>query len=368
MKKIILILSAVVLFTACQKEKTGDQIKNEIFDHKEQIKQLENELKTVSNGDDGKKIKVNVKLVSKEKTKHTFSVTGTAKAENMAFISPEMNGQIKHIYVKEGQFVRKGQLLIALNSNIVVSQIKELKTRLELANIMFDKQKSLWDQKIGKETDYLQAKNQKESLEANLETMNAQLSMSMIKAPFDGIVDYIYVKEGEMGMPGRQVIDLVNLSLMEIEAEISEKYLPVINKGDSVTVTFPTYPGYKKGTIINRTGNIINTGNRTFKISVKIPNKDNKIKPNMLAELLLSDYQGESISIPSSVIKSDIYGNYVYVIKNDTGNKLAEKRYVKTGLHSQENTIIESGLNAGEEVITAGYNLVENGSIVEIVR
>jgi RND family efflux transporter MFP subunit len=155
---------------------------------------------------------------------------------------------------------------------------------------------------------------------------------------------------------------------MEIEAEISERYLPVIRKGDSVTVSFPTYPGFEIKTTISRTGNIINTGNRTFKINVKFSNKDSKIKPNMLAELLLSDYQGESISIPSAVIKTDIYGNYVYVINDDQGNKTAEKRYVKTGLHSRENTIIEDGLKPGDAVITAGFNLVENGSHVQIVN
>ena len=196
MKKINFILITAVLLAACEPERTQEQVKNEIFEHKEQIKLLEEELKGFSNGKDEKTIKVKVQKIKKEKTKHTFSVTGTAKAENFAYISPEMNGQIKRIYVKKGQFVKKGQLLITLNSNIISSQINELKTRLELAEIMYEKQKSLWDQKIGKEIDYLQAKNQKESLEANLETLNAQLGMSRITAPFSGIVDDIYVKKG----------------------------------------------------------------------------------------------------------------------------------------------------------------------------
>ncbi len=333
MKKISFILITAVLLAACEPERTQEQVKNEIFEHKEQIKLLEEELKGFSYGKDENTIKVKVQKIKKEKTKHTFSVTGTAKAENFAYISPEINGQIKRIYVKKGQFVKKGQLLITLNSNIISSQIKELKTRLELAEIMYEKQKTLWDQKIGKEIDYLQAKNQKESLEANLETLNAQLGMSRIRAPFSGIVDDIYVK-----------------------------------KGDTVSVNFPTYPDLKKIAVINRTGNIIKTANRTFKITVKINNKDKKIKPNMLAEVVLSDYEGESISLPSIIIKNDNKGKFVFVVNAETGIKKAEKRYITTGLHSKDNTIIESGLNVGEEVITAGFNLVSTGAAIEIVN
>ena len=309
-----------------------------------------------------------IKTVQREKIKHTFKVTATAKAENLAYISPEVSGQIKHIYVQKGQYVKKGQLLITINSNIVGSQIQELKTRLELANVMFDKQKTLWDQKIGKEVDYLQAKNQKESLEASLGTLNAQLGMSNIRAPFSGIIDDIYVKKGELAMPGRQMIDLVNLNSIEIEADISERYLPNIKKGDSVEISFPTYPELKTRAVINRTGNIINTANRTFKISVKINNKDKRIKPNMIAEINLSDYEGESISIPSIVIRNDSKGKFVYITKMIDGNKTAEKRYIITGHHSDNNTIILSGLSLGEEVITEGYNIVSSGSAIEIVK
>ena len=197
MKKISIILITAVFFGACSSEKSAEEIKNEIFEHKEQIKTLEEELEGLSNGENIKKIRVRVKTVQKEITKHTFKITATANAENLAYISPEISGQIRQIHVKKGQYVKKGQLLITVNSNIVGSQIRELKTRLELAEIMYEKQKSLWDQNIGKEVDYLQAKNQKESLEANLGTLNAQLGMSRIRAPFSGIVDDIYIKKGE---------------------------------------------------------------------------------------------------------------------------------------------------------------------------
>lgn len=367
MKKIIiLIISAPLLILGCQPERTQEQIENEIFNHKEKIQLLEEELKEFSNGEDLAAVKVSVMIAKKEKTVHSFLVTGTVKAENLAYISPEMNGQITGIHVKKGQYVKKGQLLISLNSNIITAQIKELKTKLDLAIVLYDKQKSLWEQKIGKEIDYLQAKNQKESLEASLETLNAQLSMSRIRAPFSGIVDEIYVKKGEMAMPGRQVIDLVNLNTMEIEAEVSEKYLPVIQKGDSVTATFPTYPNFIKESVIFRTGNIINTANRTFKITVKMQNKDKKIKPNMIAAVSLNDYVGYDITVPSIIIRTDRKGKFVYVVKKDGNTHFAEKRYITTGLHTKERSIVTSGLQEGDIIITNGYNLVTNGSGVEI--
>jgi len=289
-------------------------------------------------------------------------------AENIAFISPEMNGQIKNVYVKEGQFVKKGQLLISLNSAVIQSSISELKTALSLAKIMYEKQKTLWEQKIGKEIDYLQAKNQKEGLEAKLATTNAQLRMSKIYAPFSGIVDAIYSKKGEMATPGRKLIDFVNLNTMEVVAEISEKYLPHISKGDAVTINFPTYPELKKEAVIFRTANIINPANRTFKVFVKINNKDKKIKPFMIAELILSDYTGLDFSVPSIIIKKDRKGEYVFVIKNSNNKTTAEKRYVKTGLHTGNNTIIKDGLNANENIIVDGYNLVNSGMEVQIVK
>jgi len=368
MKKISILLIIALLFGACSSEKSKEDIKNEIFEYKEKIKSLEKELQNNPELTSEDFVKVKVIEAKKTNVKHSFTSTGTVKAENMAFISPEMNGQIKQIYVKEGQFVKRGQLLVTLNSDVILSSIKELKTGLELAKTMYEKQKTLWDQNIGKEIDYLQAKNKKESLEAKLATINAQYRMSRITAPFSGIVDEIYFKKGEMAMPGRQVIDLVNLNIMEVEADISEKYLPYIKKGDSVSIKFPTYPNLTKSAIVNRTGNIINRANRTFKVVAKIKNKDKKIKPNMIAEIVLSDYSGENYSIPSIIIKSDRKGEYIFIAKEENGKTTAEKRYIKTGMHAGDNTIIESGINEGEHIITEGYNLINSGTTIKIIK
>lgn len=356
---VIIILS--MFFGACSSEKSSEEIKNEIFEYKEKIKSLEKQLQDDKVISKTKLVKVKLIDAKKTKVKHSFTVTGGVRAEHMAYISPEMNGQIKRIYVKEGQFVKKGQLLVALNSDVMQSSISELKTGLDLAKVMFEKQKKLWEQKIGTEIAYLKAKNQKESLEAKLATVNAQLRMSKIYAPYSGIVDVIYSKKGEMATPGRPLIDFVNLNTMEAGAEISEKYLPYIKKGDFVKVKFPTYPNIVKETKIKRIGNVINPANRTFRVFVNVENKDIKIKPNMIAELVLTDYEGEDIAVPSIIIKNDRKGKYVFVAKNKDGKYFAEKRYIETGINTEDKTVITKGIIEGEKIIVEGYNLVNTG-------
>ena len=219
---------------------------------------------------------------------------------------------------------------------------------------------------MGKEIDYLQAKAKKESLEAKLRTLRAQYKMTQVRAPFAGIVDHIYPKVGEMAGPVRQVIDLVNMDTMEVEIDVSEKYIPYIHQGDTILVSFPTYDGLTKISTVNHVGNIINVANRTLRVVIKIDNKDGKIKPNMIAVAQLSDYEGENITVPSIIIKKDRRGEYVYAAETRDSLRIARKVYVQTGMNVEDNTIIEKGLKEGDRVIVKGYNLVNPGVEVSI--
>lgn len=367
MKKIMLTLAVFALvISSCKKEeKSSQQVKDEIYNYKEKIAKLEKQLaKTNTHAETVASVKVKYIEVKKKETKHTIDLTGSVSAENSAFVTPEMNGQIKRIYIKEGQRVRKGQLLVSLNSSVIVNSIQELKTGLELAKVLYKKQKGLWDQKVGKEIDYLKAKNQKESLEAKLKTLQAQYAMTQVKAPFSGIVDEIHLKQGELASPGRPLIDLINLSRLDIEADISEKYLPILKKGDSVTISFPAFPGLVVQAKIYRLGNTINPINRTFKIQIKINNKGGKIKPNMIAKINITDYSGNDISVPSICVKNDRKGKYVYVAESKNEQLTAKKRYVETGFSIGKNVIVKKGLSENDKVITEGYNLVTNGTFV----
>lgn len=311
---------------------------------------------------------VTVKSMAYETFEHFILANGTVEAVHDAFISSEINGQIKTIHVKEGQRVREGQLLVSLNSDITESAIAEVKTGLELARIVYKKRKGLWDKKIGSEIQYLEAKTNKESLENKLKTLEAQLDMTKIKAPISGIVDEISRKEGELAIPGVQLIQLVNLNKVYVNANVSESYLAKIKVGDIVEVNIPSYPDFAIETRIYRIGHVIKTKNRTFLVQLLLDNMEEKLKPNMVAVIKMKDFYSESaLVVPSIIIKNDLKGTYLYVAETQKQGKLvARKTYVAPGMSEGSSTMIDQGVEPGQQVIVKGYNLVKNGMDVEI--
>ncbi|PID88457.1 MAG: hypothetical protein CSB06_00160 [Bacteroidia bacterium] len=361
----LFLLPALLLFSCKPAKEDKGTILDQIFEYKQKIKELEKQLSQINEAEDKKLPKVKILIAAKESVQHTFSVTGMIEAEEFAYVSPEMNGKIKTISVKEGAYVKKGQLLATLHSEIIQNSINELKTGMELAKIMSEKQKKLQEKKVGKEIDYLQAKNKYESLQAKLQTARAQLRLSKVQAPFSGIVDAIHGKVGEMASPARPLFECVNLNTMKITAQIPENYLPHIHEGDSVTMDFPTYPGLRKKTTIRRIGNIIHLGNRTFKIGLQIRNKDKKIKPNMISNLLICDYKGNDFVVPSIALKKDKNRTYLFVVNSE--NKV-EKKYVETGIAIGSKSVITKGLEPGNKVVVEGQNLINAGTKVQILH
>ncbi|HPE57230.1 MAG TPA: efflux RND transporter periplasmic adaptor subunit [Bacteroidales bacterium] len=373
MKKLIYIVM-VLSMAACSSgsvdnPQTDEEIlakiseyKKEMADLNSKINELEEKL-TVKASDNG--IPVKVQQLKYEIFKHFIEVNGTVEAVNEAYISPEINGQVQEIYVKEGQYVEKGTLLLKINSSITRSSINEVETSLDLARTVFNKQKELWDKNIGSEMDYLQAKNNVEALESRLETLQSQLDMAEIKAPISGIVDEVHVKEGELAIPGMQVIELVNLTNLYVNADVSEAYITSIHAGEEVVLDFPSYPDISMDVPVYRTGNIINEANRTFKVQLKVTNRDNMIKPNVIARIRINDYTlDEALLVPSIIIKKDMQGAYLYVVNNE--DESARKVYVESGRSYKDQTVITSGLNAGDRVIVEGYNQVSNGSKIRV--
>ncbi len=314
-------------------------------------------------------IKVKVKTAESKDFYHYINVSGNVEAEQYAFISPQTNGQITKIYVNEGDYVKQGTLLMQLNDNIIKNTIAEVENSLNLATITFKKQENLWKQKIGSEIQYLQAKTQKESLEKKLKTLNSQLALTQIRAPFSGYVDNITLKEGELASPGIRVLELVNLRKMLIKADISEKYLSKITKGDSVKITFPDFPDYIKYAKISRIGNIVNPNNRAFKIEVKFNNNDEKIKPNIIASIKVrDDIIKNAIAVPSIIIKNDFDKKFIFIAKKTGNSYIAKKIIVNTGISYKDKTIITNGLNVGDKYIYEGFNLVTDGFKIQIVK
>jgi RND family efflux transporter MFP subunit len=305
--------------------------------------------------------------VSFEPFNHYIQVSGTAEAVKEAFISPEMGGQIREIYVKEGDYVEKGRLLAKLNSDITESSIADLESSLALATVVYEKQARLWEKGIGSEIQYLNAKNNKESLAQKLVTLKATQDMAMIKSPVSGIVDVIYRKKGELASPGVQLMQIVNLEEIYINADVSESYLSEVNEGAKVKVEFPVYPDMNLEVPIYRKGNIINPNNRTFTIQLKLNNPDHRLKPNLLSIIHINDFSADSaMVIPSALIKQDITGSYLYTLQQTGGKWIAKKVYVQTGQSYLDKTMVVSGIQPGQQVIVQGYNQVSDGSEVNV--
>ena len=362
---------AVLLLVSCGMSK-DQMIKKQIESKKSKISQLEEQIADLEKQltdtlDERDRIAVEIKDMQSEEFKHYITVFGNVEADQYAKISPEMNGQIRTIHVQEGQHVSKGSLLVSLNTDATQSGIDEARTGFQLATTTYEKQKKLWDQGIGSEIQYLQTKAQKEAAEARLNMLEAQLDLSQIRAPFNGVVDKIYLKVGDIAGPMIPVVEFVNLSKLTIKADVSETYVESIHDGDKVSVSFASIPGTLNTKIV-RTSEVINPGSRTFQIELKINNPDEKIRPNMISSIQINDYTSEqAFVVPSIVIKRDITGDYLYIAAPNEKNQLiAKKKYIERGISSEGNTMITKGLKEGDKVIVAGYNLVSTGSLLAI--
>ena len=374
MKKLLFLILALLVISCGSVDKT-EQIKEDIKNRKDQImtlnneiRGLENELAGLTNEDPDKhNVLVVVEELKQIPFKHYFEAHGSVESISEAFISPEINGQIKEIKVREGDRVKKGQLLAVINTSITDNTIEEVKTSLKLATTVFEKQKRLWEQQIGSEMQYLQAKNNMEALENRLKTLDAQLDMAYIRSPINGIVDNIYSKDGELAIPGMQLMQIVNLSGLYINAEISESYLSTIKKGDLVQLTFPSYPDIEMEVPVWRVGNVINPQNRSFTVQLKIHNQEEKFKPNILAILRINDYSTENaLVVPTIILKQDIKGTYMYIASKNEDGYIAKKVYVETGISYQDKSVIINGLEPGQLYIMKGYNMVSDGSKIKM--
>ena len=375
MKKIVSIL-LVALLAGCSNTESPEAIraqlsalKDQSLEINHQLKELEKQLDSMESEEDMTGyVPVLTETISKQLFEHFIIVNGKVELVEEAMVSPEANGQITKIHVSKGQRVSKGDVLITLNTSIIKNSIAELKLGLELATKIYEKQKSLWEQNIGSELQYLEAKNAKESLEHKLKTLNSQFEMSIVRAPFSGIVDDIYLKEGELASPGRAVLYLANLDKLKVITEVSETLLPKIHVGDLVNIQFPTYGDISLKAPIHRIGNLIDQKTRTIKVEILIDNIGSKIKPNQIAMLSIKDFEEkQAMVVPSIVVKQDSRGEFLFIADKDKeGKDIATKKYVKSGISYSDRTMITQGISEGQKIIVAGYNQIGNGSLIDL--
>jgi len=340
-----------------------DSIKNLRAEMAAELLEIETQLAALDSGTSNQLTNVTTLQLAPSKFEHFFTVQGVVETDRNAQVFPEAPGRILSINVNEGDRVSKGQVLMSIDSKVISNQIDEIKSRLSLAETVFKKQEKLWEQKVGSEIQFLEAKNNYESLKQNLETAQSQKALYTIVAPFDGIVDEVLPKEGEMASPAMPAFRLVNMSEVYIKADVTERYLGKIAAGDSVEVTFPSL-NLVKLTTIDRLGNFINPNNRTFKMRLSMKNTDSALKPNLLGELKIRDYvKNNAIVIPASLVQMTPSGEeFVYV----TDGKTAVKTNVKTGLSYNDRVEILEGLNGSEVLIDKGARSIKDGEAVAI--
>ncbi len=373
--KCLLFVGVMQAFFSCNSVDDAEKIQQKIKEKKDKISEIKAEITDL----ESQLKKIDSTLLQTDKTvvkvvelryqefDHSFNITSNIESIHEAFISPELNAQITDIYVSEGDYVKKGQLLARLNTIILQNSLQEIEKGYDMAKTLYDKQKELWDKKIGSEIEYLRAKNNMESMKKRIETTRSQINMANIRAPFSGYVDEIFQKEGELGVPGRQLLRLVNIKELKLSADVSESYLQTIQKGDSLLVRFPVLNNEKQKVVVARTGKIIDPQSRTFKVEAMISNKNEKIKPNMTVSVSFTEFSTDSaLLVPSVLVKEDLKGFYVYTAIEKENKTIVRKQYVDYAFIDDGVAMITNGLEAGDKVITEGYNTIVNGAEVRI--
>lgn len=306
-----------------------------------------------------------------EKFNHFLELQGDVTTKQNVLIYPEMQGTLQRVYVKEGQRVSKGQLLATIDQGGMGSQLAQLETQSALAKTTFERQKRLWDQKIGSEIQYLQAKTNYEASQSTVKQVKSQLEKSTIRAPFSGIIDNVIKDQGTVVAPGpgSEVFRIVNLSDMFIEVDVPESYLNDIKEGNLAKVYFPVL-GDTIISEIRQTGNFINPGNRAFTVEVAVPNKNSAIKPNLTAKVSLNDYTSNAaILVPQGIISENADGQqYLYVANDKEDDKATAKRRIITTGRTQGNMVeVLSGISEGDLLIKEGARSVKDGQNVQIL-
>lgn len=318
---------------------------------------------------------VNIQPVENKSFHHEIRVQGNVETDQDITLTAEMGGLINSVNIKEGQTVRKGQVIAQVDASVLSSNYQELETQLKYAEYMLSKQEELQKRGVGSEFDLETAKNQVNSLKANMNSLNTQRGKAIIRAPFTGVIDEVFAKNGQMAGPSMPIVRLVNNSTIDIVSTVSEKHFSKIKVGTPVRVTFPNYSDTVINLNVTNVGNYIEPTNRTFRIMSTI--KNNKyFLPNMLAEVSVTDMAVENgLVIPSvSILKDQESNDFVFIAKPYTGEEGGKnlyqvtKKIIKVIEKYDGDALVDqdSGLKKGEFVVVEGAKGISSGNIVRI--
>jgi RND family efflux transporter MFP subunit len=332
----------------------------------DKIKKLEAEMKTEKPGSSTAKSKeVVAQEIKSSPFNYVIQTQGGVKAEENILISAKTPGIVTQVFVREGQSVTAGQVLAQVDNSLIVKGIEELKNGLELANTVFERQKSLWDQKIGTEIQYLTAKNNKESLEKRLSTMNEQNENSKIKSQISGTVEEVIAKAGENTAPGMPTFRIIGTHNLKVVAKISESFISQIKVGNKTTVAFMDQGRGFEGKV-SFVGKNIDPLSRTFNVEILIPTGVDA-RPNMSCTIkIVFNTIPVALSVPINVVQTISNQKIVYVAEESQGKLVARKRVVEVGGIYNNAAEIKSGLKAGDKIIIFGYQGLNDGELVKI--
>lgn len=358
----VLGLAATILVVSCKPDNEArlDALIKKRDKINEQIATLKDEL----NHDESAVAGDKALIVKAEKPvfgtfKHFVEVQGTVQSDNNVFVPAQSMGIVTKIYVQEGASVRKGQLMAETDGSILEKSIEQLNNAYKLAKDVYERQARLWEKKIGSEIQYLQAKNNKENLEKQLEALREQYKLTKLYSPIDGTVDQVNLKVGEgAAMGGIRVIQLSNLYL---EISLSESYVNAIHKGDSVQVEFPSV-GIRANEAVKSVSRYIDPGSRTFTVKVDLKDIQSNVVPNMLAVVKINDYKNDEVIIlPQNIVQKDENEHFVFKAVEKDGKLVAQKQLVKAGNDYNNRIEILKGIQPDDDVITVGYQGLSDG-------
>ncbi len=376
MKQIIYMIAFLTFVVACKsnelekKKKELSELKNEAKTIASKIDVLEKEISLIDTATKASKSKiVNIEEIKTGLFSHYIDLQGDLESVNNVMVNPKMGGLVTGVFVTEGQQVSAGQLLVQLDNSVSTTSLQELENQMSLANIIFEKQKRLWDQNIGTEIQYLQAKNNKESLEKRKSTTMSQIALSRIVAPFAGIVDKVNLKVGESAAPGMGGVRVVNMNNLKIVAKVADAYANKVKKGDKVNVSIPDL-NLQFESVIKYAALNVTSSSRTFEIEVTVPANIKNLRPNLVAKISVNDINyKEVISIPLNLVQKSGNGQQTVMVAVLNNGKLnAVVRVVKTGESYGDKIIINEGLAIGDKIIVMGGEDLLEGEEVKVSK
>ncbi|MBU6119599.1 efflux RND transporter periplasmic adaptor subunit [Hymenobacter siberiensis] len=310
---------------------------------------------------------VSVMNAKPESFKSYLEVQGRVDFDQNATVGSRAAGSLTSIRVQRGDRVGKGQVLATVDASILDANMAELRTRMDLAKTIYEKQKGLWDQQIGTEVQFLQARNNYQALQRNLATLNQQRALYNVVAPFAGSVDEVLPKLGEITAPGAPVVRLTSGTGGKILVDVSEAYGNSIKAGDNAVVTIPDLGGEEIPATVRVVSRSINATSRTFTVELRLKEHTTDLRPNMVATVRIQNYSAaNAMVIPVDIVQHDEQNSYVYVVAQEAGKAVAKKRIIKTGNTYNGKVEVTSGLTAEDKIISGGYQNLNEGQKVVV--